>query len=131
MVVKLLQVGAPIGTQVCADPFSPFPHLKMAFLATGYENAYGAAGFTATPSSALTGWKNSPAHNEVILNNGMQCYCCQRILFMWCAGDWASAPHGPAWPAMGAGISGGFAVLWFGDATDTQVPLTPYCNGLH
>jgi hypothetical protein len=72
------------------------------YTATGYEDA--AAGVGA-PDQALTLWKNDPPHDDVIRNNGI----------------WAS--HGP-WPAMGCGMQGGYAVLWFGDATDpeTYVP---------
>ena len=61
----------------------------------GYENA--SAGAT-SPAQALDGWKNSPAHNEVILNQGI----------------WASHP----WQALGAGYNGSFAVLWFGEEPD-------------
>ncbi|MCU0657616.1 MAG: CAP domain-containing protein [Polyangiaceae bacterium] len=68
----------------------------------GYENS--AAGVS-TPQGALESWKKSPAHHDVILNKGI----------------WASkAP----WPAVGCGLSGGYAVLWFGDAVDPQ-PFNP------
>jgi uncharacterized protein YkwD len=63
----------------------------------GYENAYGGGGNT-TPAAAVDGWKNSPAHNEVMLNNGI----------------WANYP----WGAMGAGLYQGYAVVWFGVEPD-------------
>jgi hypothetical protein len=77
-----------------------------AYTASGYEIAYGASGFTATPQGALAAWQGSPGHNEVILNNGA----------------WAS--RNP-WPAMGVGLFGGFAVVWFGDAADALGPMAP------
>lgn len=69
-----------------------------AYTAYGYEDA--AAG-TSDPATALSLWKSDPPHDDVILNNGI----------------WAQkAP----WPAMGCGMAGGYASLWFGDAADTQ-----------
>jgi hypothetical protein len=68
-----------------------------AYTAYGYEDAS-----EGTDAATVLGiWKADPAHNDVILNQGM----------------WASrAP----WPAMGCGMQGGYAALWFGDAADTQ-----------
>lgn len=63
----------------------------------GYENAAQAGGMI-TPEMALAGWQGSPAHNDVILNQGI----------------WASHP----WGALGAGLHQGFAVLWFGEEPD-------------
>lgn len=63
----------------------------------GYENAAQAGGMI-TPEMALAGWQGSPAHNDVILNQGI----------------WASHP----WGAAGAGLHQGFAVLWFGEEPD-------------
>lgn len=68
-----------------------------AYTAYGYEDASEGT----DPATVLQIWENDPAHNDVILNLGM----------------WASrAP----WPAMGCGMQGGYGVLWFGDAADTQ-----------
>lgn len=68
------------------------------YSAFGYEIA--AMGFGGlTPAAALAAWQASPGHNDVILN----------------LGPWASRDP---WPAMGAGMMGDFAVVWFGDTTD-------------
>jgi hypothetical protein len=65
----------------------------------GYENAHGGSGgYQATATSSLEGWKNSPAHNAVILNQG----------------TWQN--H--RWNALGVGIYKGYAVLWFGEEVD-------------
>lgn len=61
----------------------------------GYENA---ASGVSTADGALALWKTSPAHNEVILNQGI----------------WVSHP----WQALGAAIYDGYAVLWFGEQVD-------------
>ena len=64
----------------------------------GYENAFGASGASPSAQQAFDGWKNSPDHNAVILN--------QQI--------WKAHP----WKALGVGIYKGFAVLWFGEEPD-------------
>lgn len=65
----------------------------------GYENAHGGSGgYIATAESALNSWKNSPLHNDVILNQG----------------TWTDN----SWNALGVGIYGGYAVLWFGEEVD-------------
>ncbi|MEA5578698.1 CAP domain-containing protein [Anabaena sp. UHCC 0451] len=65
----------------------------------GYENAHGGSGgYKASANSALESWKTSSAHNAVILNQGM----------------WQNRP----WQALGIGIYGGYAVLWFGEEVD-------------
>lgn len=74
------------------------------FSGNGYENAFWTSG-TITASIILNGWKNSPNHNAVILEQGM-----------W---------FGQNWPAMGVGIYNGFAVLWFGDKADPQGIVSP------
>lgn len=48
--------------------------------------------------AALEGWKHSPGHNAVILNQDI----------------WADHP----WGAIGADIHAGYAVLWFGEEPD-------------
>lgn len=67
------------------------------YTSPGYENAAWTSG-TITAAGALQMWKNSPGHNQVILNQG----------------GWA----GQTWRAMGVGVSEHFAVLWFGAQTD-------------
>jgi len=67
----------------------------------GYENVTGYSGFdgsTMTAQEALESWKNSPAHNAVILNQG----------------QWADLE----WNALGVGLYEGYGVLWFGEEVD-------------
>ena len=71
------------------------PRELTVYTGNGYENA--AAG-ASSPSAAITMWKNSSAHNAVMLNEGI----------------WASHP----WKAVGAALYQGYAVLWFGEQTD-------------
>lgn len=73
----------------------------------GYENAAVAGGLM-TASIALTAWQNSPAHREVILQQGA----------------WA----GVNFTGLGVGIVGNYAVLWFGDGTDPAGTM-PECTG--
>lgn len=71
--------------------------LQTAYPGYGYENAYwNSAGVNA--ENSLLGWQNSPAHNSVILNQNA----------------WANLN----WQAIGVGISGDYAVLWFGEEVD-------------
>ncbi len=74
------------------------------YSAAGYEIAYYASA-GATAGGALAAWKASPGHNDVILNQGV-----------WVSRD--------PWPAMGAGIFGDYAVVWFGDMTDPRGSIT-------
>ncbi len=69
-----------------------------AYTAPGYEIS--ASGVTSAEQS-LTLWQGSPGHHDVIIN----------------AGIWE--PKSP-WPAIGCAMTNGYAVVWFGDATDTQ-----------
>lgn len=64
---------------------------------TGYEIAMWGSG-TVTAASALSSWQGSPAHNDVILNKGI----------------WSCAK----WRALGAAVSGNYAVAWFGEDSD-------------
>jgi uncharacterized protein YkwD len=66
----------------------------------GYEIAYYSSG-SATPAGALNGWKSSSGHNNVIIN----------------AGSWSMQ-----WNAIGVGIKGGYAVVWFGHEEDPAGP---------
>ncbi len=63
----------------------------------GYENAAGGGG-SLSPAEALELWKNSPGHNAVMLNED----------------SWTNL----TWNAVGVGIAGGYAVLWFGEEPD-------------
>ncbi len=65
----------------------------------GFEIAHGGKGYTATAVSALNGWKSSTLHNDLILNHGR----------------WDRK-----WNAIGVGIYGGYAVVWFGWDFDTE-----------
>ena len=65
----------------------------------GYEN-FAWSSNKITPAKALDLWKNSPGHNAVMLNQGI----------------FANL----AWKAMGASVSGGYSVLWFGEEEDTN-----------
>ncbi len=73
----------------------------------GYENVHGGSGgYIATAESALNGWKNSPLHNDVILNQE----------------KWTDRN----WNALGVGIYQGYAALWFGEEVDpTGTPELP------
>jgi uncharacterized protein YkwD len=57
--------------------------------------------------AALQGWKKSPGHNRMIINK----YSWKRI----------------KWKAMGVGIYGNYAVVWFGDKPDTE-KLIRWCR---
>jgi glutaredoxin len=66
------------------------------YTGSGYENAY--RGPTTMPSSALRAWQRSSGHRALILNEGI-----------WADNDWQ---------AMGIGVHGSYAVLWFGSERD-------------
>ena len=68
----------------------------------GYEIAYWHSA-KATADEALAGWKKSPAHNPVIINEGM----------------WNQVE----WEAVGIGISQNYAVVWFGTLEDAGFVL--------
>jgi len=64
----------------------------------GYEIAHGGSGgYVASAEVALNGWKNSSGHNAVIINSGI----------------WSDE-----WKAIGIGMYGGYAMVWFGNETD-------------
>ena len=75
------------------------------FPGEGVENSFASSG-TATASGALTAWKNSPGHNNVITQQG----------------GW-----GPM-ASMGVGMSGGVAHLWLSWVTD-PVGEALLCSG--
>lgn len=70
---------------------------RGAYPGYGYEISAGRWGFAMTAAGALNQWQGSPAHNEVILQKGM----------------WKEP-----WRAMGVGMEGGYAVIWFGREPD-------------
>ncbi len=72
---------------------------------SGFEIAVGGPNWTATAEGSFNAWKGSPGHNDVILEKG----------------SWA----GSNWPAMGIGIYQGYAVVWFGKASDPAGPISP------
>ena len=69
------------------------------YTGNGYELAYWSS-LPATASRILTGWQQSPPHQAVLLETG----------------GWQQK----RWPAMGVGIYGQFAAVWFGDRPDPQ-----------
>ena len=75
------------------------PREISSYEGTGYENAYmTTAGVT--PENALTAWQNSTGHNQVILNLSI----------------WANV----SWQAIGIALENNYAVLWFGEETDSS-----------
>ena len=76
--------------------------LGTSYTGNGYENAYSTTG-SATAVGALTSWKQSTAHNEVILNQSI----------------WKDVN----WNALGVGIYQGYAVIWFGEEVDNSSVL--------
>ncbi len=75
------------------------PREMTNYTGNGYEIAFGAYGMDATASGAMAGWKGSPGHHAVIINQGM----------------WKTP-----WNAIGIGIYEGFAVVWFGKELDSN-----------
>jgi uncharacterized protein YkwD len=63
----------------------------------GFEIAAGSSSSSITPQLALSLWKNSPGHNTVIINSA----------------NWTRE-----WKAIGLGIVGGYATVWFGREED-------------
>ncbi len=79
------------------------PREMTNYAGNGYEIAYGGSA-GATASDAIAGWKSSSGHNSVMINKGV----------------WAKRP----WNAVGIGIYGGYAVVWFGEEAD-NTPIPP------
>lgn len=71
------------------------------YTGNGYENSYWAGGGVRA-EQAVEGWKNSPGHNAVMIN----------------LGSWSTT----TWQAMGVGVDGQYANVWFGRDVD---PLSP------
>lgn len=70
---------------------------RGAYSADGYEIAFWSGG-EITPGFALDGWRDSPGHNDLIVEDG----------------PW----RGADWQAMGLAIHGNYAVVWFGKEPD-------------
>lgn len=83
--------------------------LNTGYPGQGYENLFGAPGdYQASALEAFESWSNSEGHKAVLLNQGA-----------WNSREWS---------AIGIGIYGGYAVLWFGeeaDPTDTEEAHSP------
>lgn len=67
----------------------------------GYEIAFFSSN-GAEADESLAGWKSSPGHNPVIINEG----------------TWKDV----AWNAVGVGIYGNYSVVWFGVLADSSSP---------
>lgn len=67
----------------------------------GYEIAYYSS-LGANANEALTGWKKSPAHNPLLINDGM----------------WNKVE----WNAIGIGLYKEYGVVWFGQIKDEATP---------
>jgi uncharacterized protein YkwD len=72
------------------------PRELTEYTGDGFEIAYFHSS-GATPTAAINGWKSSPGHNQVMIN----------------AGPWSQK-----WKAIGIGIKGRYAVVWFGHEED-------------
>ncbi|MCU0568949.1 MAG: CAP domain-containing protein [Oculatellaceae cyanobacterium Prado106] len=71
--------------------------LRTGYPGNGYENAYWNSG-GAKAANSFNAWKNSPPHNDLMLN-----------LKGWQRLNWRS---------LGVGIQGNYAVLWVGEQAD-------------
>lgn len=69
----------------------------------GFEISYYRS-LGATPGGALKGWKGSETHLDVLLERGRY---------------WTDR----RWPAMGVGMRGKYAVVWFGSLRDPAGPV--------
>ncbi len=76
------------------------PRELTKYLGNGYEISYWDGSENATADGALNVWKESPGHNAVIVNQGI----------------WKNNP----WKAIGIGIYKGYAVVWFGEESDSE-----------
>lgn len=76
------------------------PQEISGYAGSGYEIAYYTTA-TVLAEDALRGWKNSPAHHELIINKGI----------------WEKV----SWKAMGVGIAGNYAIVWFGEVADPSI----------
>lgn len=81
------------------------PKEIAAYQSPGYEIAYySSAG--ASAAEGLEGWMKSPAHNPLIINEGM----------------WSKVK----WNAIGIGFYEEYGIVWFGETEDSTIlPLCP------
>lgn len=83
------------------------PNEIAGYVSPGYEIAYySSAGATAI--EGLEGWKKSPSHNPLLINEGM----------------WKKA----TWKGIGIGIYKQYGIVWFGeleDKSEIELCLTP------
>lgn len=87
------------GNQASAELMWSKPAELTSYKSNGYEIAFAAEGYPATASEALVNWKQSKHHNDVLLNRGF----------------WKRK-----WKAIGIGIYGSYAVIWFGNEPDAH-----------
>lgn len=80
------------------------PRELTSYKGTGYEIAYYCSYNYRSDDEfiedVMKGWKSSAGHHALIINEG----------------EWKTAE----WKAMGVGVYNGFAVIWFGEETDTE-----------
>lgn len=81
-----------------ADCMWSKPRELTSYKGKGYEIAFKSS-IDANAEAALAGWKSSPFHNAVIINQGI-----------W----------NRQWNAIGIGLYKGFAVIWFGNEFDNK-----------
>lgn len=79
------------------------PEEVAGYKGKGYEIIYWKS-LPATPEAAIEAWKRSRGERDVILEEGV-----------W---------KGRRWQAMGAGIEGNYAAVWFGDRVDGKGVVT-------
>jgi hypothetical protein len=72
------------------------------YVSRGYEISHSAS-YNVRPESALKSWQGSKPHNEVIINQGI-----------WADNDWQ---------AIGIGIDGNYANIWFGMKKDNVIKV--------
>jgi uncharacterized protein YkwD len=76
------------------------PREIAAYGGNGYEIAYYSSK-GATAEEGLAGWKLSPGHNPLIINDGM----------------WSKVE----WKGIGIGFYGEYGIVWFGEVEDSSV----------
>lgn len=79
------------------------PREIAGYKGNGYEIAYYSSN-GATAQGGLEGWKVSPSHNPLLINEGM----------------WKKV----AWNAIGIGIYKEYGLVWFGEVADEERPET-------
>jgi uncharacterized protein YkwD len=77
------------------------PNEISGYKSPGYEIAYYSSG-GATAEEGLAGWQKSPAHNPLLINEGM----------------WSKVQ----WKAIGIAVYEQYGIVWFGEMADDEVP---------